>query len=195
MNLPAGGGADALGGATRAEGIGVPDTGNFDAIFLEHYPRVVGIIRRVVHDRSRADDLAADVFWKLHRHLPGRNIRNIGAWLYRAAVTAAFDAVKMSTRRRRHEIGAALESTRTQAGDDPLSALLESERQAHIREALSRMKPRQARLLMLRASGLSYQEVASALKLNPRSVGVLLARAEDAFERQMAAVDGDRGTK
>ena len=39
-------------------------------------------------------------------------------------------------------------------------------------------------LLVLRSDGLSYIELASALDLNPASVGTLLARAQQAFRKE-----------
>jgi RNA polymerase sigma-70 factor (ECF subfamily) len=39
-------------------------------------------------------------------------------------------------------------------------------------------------LLLLRSHGLSYGELASALHLNPASVGTLLSRAQDAFRKE-----------
>ena len=48
---------------------------------------------------------------------------------------------------------------------------------------LAKMKPRSAKILTLRYSGLSYAEVAAAMKVKPSSVGKLLARAEDEFEK------------
>ena len=55
--------------------------------------------------------------------------------------------------------------------------------QQRVREVLLTLKPRLARLLLLRYSGLSYAEIASALEIAPSSVGTLLARAEKAFEQ------------
>jgi RNA polymerase sigma-70 factor, ECF subfamily len=46
------------------------------------------------------------------------------------------------------------------------------------------MKPRSAKLLILRHSGLNYSEIATALQMNPASVGKLLARAEEEFEEK-----------
>jgi RNA polymerase sigma-70 factor (ECF subfamily) len=46
------------------------------------------------------------------------------------------------------------------------------------------MKPRSAMLLLLRQSGLSYREIASALEIAPGSVGTLLARAEKEFRKK-----------
>ncbi len=53
-----------------------------------------------------------------------------------------------------------------------------------VREALARMKPAQAQLLILRHSGLSYQELAEALGVKASSIGTLLARAEAEFEKR-----------
>lgn len=157
----------------------------FDAIFIEYYPRVVDIIARVVADRSRAEQLAADVFWKLYRKSLFRpRDGNVAAWLHRVAVRVGLDALRTASRRSRHEAAAAAEQARQSEVTDPLADALTAERRAQVRATLATLKQRQARLLLLRASGLSYQEIAAALSLNPRSVGTLLARAEDAFERE-----------
>jgi RNA polymerase sigma-70 factor (ECF subfamily) len=44
---------------------------------------------------------------------------------------------------------------------------------------------------LLRANGLAYRELAQALGIEPRSVGTLLARAEQAFERKFRMRYGD----
>ncbi len=49
---------------------------------------------------------------------------------------------------------------------------------------LGALPTRQAELLLLRHEGLSYDEVAAALGLNPASVGTLLARAQQAFRKE-----------
>ena len=49
---------------------------------------------------------------------------------------------------------------------------------------LGALDPRQAELLLLRGSGLSYAELAAALELNPASVGTLLSRAQQAFRKE-----------
>jgi RNA polymerase sigma-70 factor (ECF subfamily) len=49
---------------------------------------------------------------------------------------------------------------------------------------LIQLKPRDAKLLLLRYSGLSYKELAVALNLSPGSIGSLLTRAERAFAKE-----------
>ena len=46
------------------------------------------------------------------------------------------------------------------------------------------IQPRHAELLVLRSQDLSYDELASALDLNPASIGTLLSRAQQAFRKE-----------
>ncbi len=180
-------------GLVLSEAAPAPSDSEFDAVFLEHYPRLVGVIARVVNDRARAEHLAADVFWKLYRKPPRRDSGSMGGWLYRTAVRIALDALRVGSRRLRHETAAATEHLHLDRTPDPLHDLILEERRTSVRVTLSKMKRRQAQMLLLRASGLSYQEIADALNINPRSVGTLLARAEDAFERRYRAMYGNEG--
>ncbi len=54
--------------------------------------------------------------------------------------------------------------------------------QAKVREALDRLSLRERELLLLRAEGYSYRDLAAVLELHEASVGTLLARAKRAFE-------------
>ena len=165
----------------------------FDAVFVEYYPRIVTVIARVVNDRSQAEQLAADVFWKLYRKALFRPSQaNVGGWLYRTALRVGLDWLRTASRRSRHEAAAGSEQVRQSGASDPLAAVLLAERQAQVRATLATLRPRQARLLLLRGCGLSYQQIATVLKLNPRSVGMLLARAEEAFERQHRALHSSK---
>ena len=66
---------------------------------------------------------------------------------------------------------------------------------------MQRLPPRDRMLLALRASGLSYRDIAAAARIRPSSVGRLLARAIDrwgtaAGAMQFHAVSGrDRAGK
>jgi RNA polymerase sigma-70 factor (ECF subfamily) len=62
-----------------------------------------------------------------------------------------------------------------------LGRLVRQERIAEVRFALARLKVEKAQVLLLRHSGLSYQEIAAAMRIKPASVGTMLARAEAEF--------------
>ncbi|NJN94596.1 MAG: hypothetical protein HC875_11125 [Anaerolineales bacterium] len=53
------------------------------------------------------------------------------------------------------------------------------------------LKPREAKLLLLRHTGLSYAELAAALEVAPGSIGSLLTRAERAFREKYRLVFGE----
>jgi RNA polymerase sigma-70 factor (ECF subfamily) len=54
------------------------------------------------------------------------------------------------------------------------------------------LRDREAELLILRSSGLTYGELAGALGLNPASVGTLIARAQQAFRKEYVKQYGTR---
>jgi len=118
---------------------------------------------------------------------------NVGGWLYRTATNLGIDALRAAGRRRHYEDAAG--RARIESGDssaDPLAELLRAERQQRVRGVLSRMKPGQAQILVLRASGLSYQELASALGVKRGSVGTMLIRAEAEFQKHYLRMYGSQ---
>ena len=163
-----------------------------ESVFHAHYGRMVGLLARLVGDRAQAEEIASDVFCKLsHRRALMKTPAALAAWLYRVAMNAGLDAVRANSRRRRRELEAGAENLRTGVGGGALEEMLARERRARVQAVLARLKPRDAQLLLLRAHGLAYREVAETLGINPGSVGTLLARAEAEFEKKFRARYGD----
>jgi len=164
----------------------------FGALFLEHYARVVGVLVRLVGERTRAEELANDVFWRAYRqHDLVNGQGNVGGWLYRTATNLGIDALRAASKRRYYEDAAG--RARVESGDapaDPLGELLRAERQQRVRAVLARLKPGQAQILVLRAGGLSYQELAEALGVKRGSVGTMLIRAEAEFQKYYLRLHG-----
>ena len=188
--------SDVLPGVQHAEEFALTpaDAGSapFDAAFREHYPRVVGLLARLTGDRGHAEEIAADVFCKLSKSSSVSVDREHWMpWLYRVAVNAGLDALRSNTRRRRREETAGAEGLAA-AQSSALDGMLREERCARVREVLGSLKPREAQMLLLRADGMSYRELAEALGIQPASVGTLLARAEAEFERKFRARYGDQ---
>lgn len=164
----------------------------FESIFLQDYPRIVAIVMRLVGDRALAEELTDDVFLKFYRR-PLKSSdqgHNVGGWLYRTATRLGIDALRAAARRKRYEGMASANALEANTGPDPLGDALRNEKRQQVRAALARLKPAQAQLLILRYSGLSYKELASALKIKPASVGTILARAEDEFEKHYRELYG-----
>jgi RNA polymerase sigma factor (sigma-70 family) len=112
-------------------------------------------------------------------------------WLYRVATNAGLDALRRNARRRQHEQAAHVESLRSAEANCALERILSEERRARVQAVLAEMKPRDAQLLLLRADGLAYRELADSLGVQASSIGTLLARAEAEFERKFRARHGE----
>jgi RNA polymerase sigma-70 factor (ECF subfamily) len=158
----------------------------FEDVFLNHYPRVLAILMRLVADRGQAEELVNEVFWKLSNQRPKIVLsENVGAWLYRTATHTGIDAIRSTTRRKRYEEAAAV-----QGGLDPspqpgpLQNVLREEDRRRVRSVLASMKSAQAQILLMRASGASYKELASALGVAETGIGTLLNRAEAEFRKR-----------
>jgi RNA polymerase sigma-70 factor (ECF subfamily) len=159
-----------------------PDDESFEALFTAEYARVAGIANRVLADPHEAEDVAQEVFIDFHR-LHSSSAQYAPAWLHRAAAHEALNRLRGSRRRQRREIAQATEEGDRSA--DPQSILEANEDRRRVREALARLAPRPAAVLVLRASGLSYAEVAQALGVGIGQVGTLLRRAEAALRKEV----------
>ena len=162
---------------------------DFDALFREHYPRVVALLARLTGDRAQAEELASDVLRKLSQRGPSGE--EAAPWLYRVATNAGLDAIRVNSRRRERERQAYLERMRTAPGDGALDQMLREEQRGRVQSVLAEMKPRDAELLLLRQDGMAYKELAQALGVQASSIGTLLARAEGDFERRFRTRFGE----
>jgi RNA polymerase sigma-70 factor (ECF subfamily) len=154
----------------------------FEALFTAEYARVVGIANRVLADAHEAEDVAQEVFIDFHR-LHSATAQYAPAWLHRAAAHASLNRLRGARRRQKREVAQALEEgERTM---DPQRQLEVSEDRRIVRVALARLAPKPAAALAMRASGLSYAEVAQALGVGIGQVGTLLRRAEEALRKEV----------
>jgi RNA polymerase sigma-70 factor (ECF subfamily) len=177
----------------------------FDTLFQEHWPRVYGILFRIVGEHDEAQDLALEAFLKLYSKMDRKDglsrfkltpfekpqtSNALSSWLYRVATNLGLNALRARKRREQYELEAGKISLTATASENPAEAVERAEEQQRVRKVLSQMKPRSAKILILRHSGLSYKEIAAAIRVSPNSVGQLLSRAETDFEKRYRALEG-----
>ena len=176
-----------------ASGFGKISPQDFEELFLSTYPRLVSLLRRMVGDSGRAEELANEAFLKLHNTaLPPAARANIPGWLYRTAMNLGIDDLRARNRHNRVAQEASRAVSASRQPDNALQLLLRAETQQRVRIALSQMKPEWAQILLLRAFGYSYKEIASHLEIAPASVGTLLIRAEAGFEKCYLELFGEK---
>src|SRR2546430_16576831 len=80
----------------------------FERLFVQEYAKVVAIAYRVLADRTAAEDVAQEVFLKVHRSFSPDSAPAPG-WLQATPVHSALNLIRAERRRRRREVAAALD--------------------------------------------------------------------------------------
>jgi RNA polymerase sigma-70 factor (ECF subfamily) len=167
----------------------------FEELFRAHYQAVFRLLYHLTGDRQEGEDLAQEAFLRLHRTRAMWDARqNVRGWLYRVAVNLGHNAARSRGRSRQRERRAfELESGAERGADTPEDLAIRADERRRVRAILAGLPERQASLLLLRHAGLSYRELAEALGVATGSVGTLLARAEEAFDRAYRAAEEEEG--
>lgn len=164
---------------------------DFEDLFLEHYPRLVKVLLRLVGSSGQAEELAADAFFRLHQHrAQHRSEENLAGWLYRTALNLGLDALRANSRRSRREEQAQHEGVTNETPANPLYELLAEEQRARVRNVISRLKPIQGQVLLMGSSGFTCKEIAAVLGVKSDSLYVLISRAKTQFEKEYVSLYG-----
>ncbi len=152
---------------------------DFVELFNGHFQRLFRYLDRLTGDPDLAADIAQETFVRLYQR--GALPDSPAAWLVSVAMNL-FRNVYATRERRSHLLKvvpeAAVFSDRA-VTPDPSAESRDLERR--VRHALDGIPERERQMLLLRAEGYSYKDIAEALNLNEASVGTLLARAKRAF--------------
>ena len=154
---------------------------DLDEIFRRDYLQVVGVAARVLGSQNEAEDVAQEVFLSFGRtSVPAGEAHG---WLAVAAAHTALNVLRSGRRRSSREENVAQQQDVVVA--DVAETVVTRDEHSRVREALAQLPRNQAVALVLRHSGLSYAEVASALDLSPGSVGTTVRRAESALRKEL----------
>lgn len=155
--------------------------GDLAEVFRRDYRLVVAVASRVLGSADEAEDVAQEVFLTFARSsVPAEQARG---WLSVAAAHTALNVLRSGRRRTAREEAAS--ARRDHVVADVADAVVAREERSRVRAALARLPRKQATALVLRHSGLSYADVASALDMSPGSVGTTVRRAELALRKEM----------
>ena len=161
----------------------------FEQCFEQYWTSIYGLLRRMVGDPAEAEDLALEAFYRLYQRHEGVGQEfNAGGWLYRVATNLGLHSIRAFKRRERYETAAGNGIIEEAPETRPAEIVASEEDRQTARRALAQMNPRQSQLLVMRYSGMAYKDIAAALNLSSTSIGPLLVRAEEEFERHYRAI-------
>lgn len=154
----------------------------FCRLFDQEFPSLFRYLNRLTGDGDLADDLAQEVFVRLYQR--GSFPDDMRGWMGAVAHNLLRDQKR--TARRRFHLRESCQGALTPEGPPRADEnLLAEERRQAVRGALEKLSERDRRMLLLRHEGYSYREIAHAIGVNETSVGTLLLRATDAFQKRV----------
>jgi RNA polymerase sigma-70 factor (family 1) len=162
--------------AARAELLGAGDVEAFKRLFDDYFETLYRYALRYLRSAEEARDVVHDVFLQMWRHRQRIGLeRDLRTYLYATTRNHALDHLKrreVEDRFRERQEGA-----EAQAGADAESELESRELAATIQRAIDTLPPRQREVLRLRwQQHLSYEEIAKALDISPKTVAIHLSR-------------------
>jgi len=165
-----------------SEYMSAPFHDRFVDLFDAHFQRLYRYLDRLSGEPELAADLAQEAFLRLYRR--GTVPEAPQAWLITVATNLFRNARSKRARRRRlltPERGTGVQSDPPPNPGQVLETATAPPRR--VRAALDQLPQRERQMLLLRAEGYSYRDIAVALELNEASVGTLLARAKRGFRQ------------
>jgi RNA polymerase sigma-70 factor (ECF subfamily) len=161
------------------------DRDAFEQLVEKYQDMVFSHALRMCGNRADAEDISQEVFIRLYRSLSTfRGEAALSTWIYSVTANLCIDFARKSLRRRTWPFSAYENEEGELIFDLPDSSSLPEnvfekiELASEIAEALMILKPAFRQIIVLRdINGLSYEEIAAALKIPVGTVRSRLARA------------------
>ncbi|SHF56016.1 RNA polymerase sigma factor, sigma-70 family [Caldanaerobius fijiensis DSM 17918] len=151
---------------------------NFKEIFEAYYHKVCRQVALTLGDDILAQDVAQEAFLKLYTNPPA-DTASIGGWLCKVAMNIAYNRIRTEKNLKSREQKALFQDLLF----SPEDAAIDMMERKKAREILMKMDTKDMMCLVLKHSGYSYEEIASALGIKKSSVGTTIARAQRKFKK------------
>ena len=170
------------------------DTKAFTELVRRYQSRVIHLVSRLLNDRVVSEDLAQEVFVRVHLHR--RNYRTgskFSTWLFTIAANLAKNEIRRRKRRKNwsslDEMQETLKDGSLQFADPKANREVDLEREqlsGVVGEAIAGLPERYRIALMLRdLEGLAYEEIGQALKIPGGTVRSRINRARLMLKRKL----------
>lgn len=152
---------------------------SLEEAFALHHQLVYRYACALTRDRALAEDAAQEVFLRLHRQQIAAD--RLRPWLIRVTANVSRNLLRSRGRAVLRDSAFAADVRQRQELRPPDDELGREEDIRKAQEALAGVDEPQRSCLLLRHEGLSYREIADALRLKESNVGSLIARGRVKF--------------
>jgi RNA polymerase sigma-70 factor (ECF subfamily) len=164
--------------------VGRGDRAAAQALMARHLPKMLTLARRMLRDRSEAEDAVQEAFLRLWTHAarwkPGQ--AKFETWLYRVTLNQCYDRL-----RRKPTLGLTAAAHVADPGRGPLAELENAGLAAEIEAALAELPERQrAAILLCHTQERGNIEAAEILGVSVEALESLLARGRRTLRIKLA---------
>jgi RNA polymerase sigma-70 factor (ECF subfamily) len=175
------------------------DSEAFRQLFERHNRRAYALALGVVRNPDDALDVVQEAFIKAHRYLPKfEGTSSFYTWLYRIVMNLAIDHLRKAKRAQQVDFNDAIAHLEGEGkvgedsllprilGADPGKSLVRKEMREHIRIALASLSDNHRAVLVMRElEGLSYEQMAEAMKCSKGTIMSRLFHARKNMQEQL----------
>ena len=165
---------------------------DWEAELAAHRTWLRTVIAARVGERQAVDDVFQEVAGAaVEQRSPITDHAKVAPWLYRLAVVHALRYRRRMGQRRRHERKYAHAYSRTGAHNEdiPINWLLLKERREMVQAPLTRLRGRDAEILMLKYyENWSYRQLSDRLGISERAVDARLHRARQRLRAELGSL-------
>lgn len=169
----------------------------FDILANRYAAEVYGLLMRLTNDAEEAADLTQETFLNALRAIKKfRGDATLKTWIFRIAINQSRNRFRWWKRRHRdqtisldvpyNEDGKPLSETFSSNSLSPEEKTLRAERKKILREALNDLpKIFREAVILCDIEGLTYEEIATVLEINPGTVKSRIARGREELRRKL----------
>ncbi len=173
------------------------DSDAFERLVSQYEKLVYSITYRMTGNREDALDLSQETFIKVWKSLVFFKFESaFSTWIYRIAGNVCLDFLRRQ--KRTQSLTVSDEEVQLELPDerqDPARAVMEQAGQQIITDALNSLEPEYRAALTLRAvGGMSYQEIADALNVQPGTVKSRISRGREHLRKKLAQAGNKPGS-
>ena len=167
------------------------DGAAFAQIVAKYQDRLIGLLANLVGDRTTAEDIAQEVFLRVHRARHGYEANaKFSTWLFSIAHNLASNTRRAKGRRKETQLTSP-DSSGPQASPQeqmvaeksslmPSRLMAKTELMEKVQAAMETLNERQRMALLLhKFEGMNYIDIGAAMEMTPQAVKSLLSRARD----------------
>jgi RNA polymerase sigma-70 factor, ECF subfamily len=173
--------AEGIGDAECVRRVQQGDTDCFEILVRRHQKAIFNLVYRLLGDYDEAAEISQEVFLSAFKSIHQfRGDANFSTWLYRIGLNHASTRRKSLNTAQRHHTS--LDGMEVSSDGDPAKNVEQKETQRRVQEALNRLDPDDARIILLRdLQDVTYEDVAEMLDIPVGTVKSRLHRARQAL--------------